>query len=154
MGTVPELRKLIDKGISKGLNNFVNEYKTKLEEDAEKSEDKYYSDYSSWYDSWRHYDIKNMHEIEGIADARDALILARFSADNMEGGHGIWKPLSDYASDPKIVFQWGFETGNHGFNVTRTPVRTYWEQYFKVRKQSAKISALTHVISGLKSVGL
>ena len=154
MGTIPELRKLIDKGISKGLSNFVKDYETKLKQDAEKSEDKYYRDYSSWYDSYRRYDIKNMDKIESISDSRDALIVAEFSADNMEGGHGVWRPLSDYAADPETVFEWGFETGNHGFYVTKTPVRFYWEQYFRARKQHAKPQALKHVIAGLKSVGL
>lgn len=151
MGTVPELRKLIDKGISKGLNDFVKDYETILKQDAEKSEDKYYRDYSSWYDPYRRYDIKNMDKIEGISDSRDALIVAEFSADNMQGGHGMWKPL---LNDPEIVFGWGFETGNHGFYVTKTPVRFYWEQYFRARKQHAKSQALKYVILGLKSVGL
>lgn len=49
----------------------------------------------------------------------------------MSGGHGIWEPLE---GDPEIVFSWGFETGNHGFRKTITPIRNYWEQYFRVRK--------------------
>ena len=60
MGTIPQLRKLIDQGITIGLQQFVNDYKSKMERDAQQSEEKYYNDYSSWADSYRLYDLKNI----------------------------------------------------------------------------------------------
>ena len=53
MGTIPQLRKLIDQGITIGLQQFVNDYKPKMERDAQQSEEKYYNDYSSWADGYR-----------------------------------------------------------------------------------------------------
>ena len=61
MGTIPQLRKLIDQGITIGLQQFVNDYKPKMERDAQQSEEKYYNDYSSWADGYRLYDLKNIH---------------------------------------------------------------------------------------------
>lgn len=154
MGTIPQLRKLINQGITIGLQQFVNDYKPKMERDAQQSEDKYYKDYSSWADGYRLYDLKNIHTITGFAYSRSAELRARFDSSNMSGGHGIWTPLSNYVADPETVFSWGFETGNHGFHVTKTPIRTYWEQYFRARKAQAKGQATKFVISGLHSVGL
>lgn len=66
MGTIPQLRALINEGITIGLQQFVNEYKPKMEQDAQKSEEKYYNDYSSWADGYRHFDLKNIHTITGL----------------------------------------------------------------------------------------
>lgn len=154
MGTIPQLRALINEGITIGLQQFVNEYKPKMEQDAQKSEEKYYNDYSSWADGYRHFDLKNIHTITGFAFSRSAELRARFDSSKMAGGHGIWRPLSDYTADPETVFSWGFETGNHGWYVGKTPIRTYWEQYFRARKTQAKGQAIKFVISGLHSVGL
>ena len=151
MGTIPQLRKLIDQGITIGLQQFVNDYKPKMERDAQQSEEKYYNDYSSWADSYRLYDLKNIHTITGFAYSRSAELRARFDSSHMSGGHGIWEPLE---GDPEIVFSWGFETGNHGFKKELTPIRIYWEQYFRARKMHAKGQATKFVISGLHSVGL
>ena len=86
-----------------------------------------------------------------VAYSRSAELRARFDSSHMSGGHGIWEPLE---ADPEIVFSWGFETGNHGFRKTITPIRNYWEQYFRARKMHAKGQATKFVISGLHSVGL
>ena len=154
MGTIPELRKLINQGITIGLQQFVDDYKPKLEKDAKKSEEKYYSSYSSWADGYRHMDLLNIHTITGFAYSRSAEFRARFDSGNMGGGHGIWAPFSNYADDPGQIFSWGFESGNHGWYVGGTPIRTYWEQYFRARKTQAKGQATKFVISGLHSVGL
>lgn len=78
MGTIPQLRKLIDQGITIGLQQFVNDYKPKMERDAQQSEEKYYNDYSSWADGYRLYDLKNIHTITGFAYSRSAELRARF----------------------------------------------------------------------------
>ena len=75
MGTIPQLRKLIDQGITIGLQQFVNDYKPKMERDAQQSEEKYYNDYSSWADGYRLYDLKNIHTITGFAYSRSAELL-------------------------------------------------------------------------------
>lgn len=154
MGTVSQLRRKIDNGIHIGLREFVNDYKTKLEQDAQKSEDKYYNSYSSWADGYRLYDLKNIHTIKGTVYARAARLKVKFDSSGMSGGHGIWTPLSNYTADPETVFSWGFETGNHGWFVRKTPIRTYWEQYFRARKMHAKEQSKKSVINGLHSVGL
>lgn len=154
MGTVSQLREKINEGIEIGLQQFVNDYKSKMEQDAQKSEDKYYNDYSSWADGYRHMDLQNIHTITGTATGKSAELKAQFDSSKMSGGHGIWKPLSDYTADPETVFSWGFETGNHGWYVIKTPIRTYWEQYFRARKIQAKGQATKYVINGLHSVGL
>lgn len=89
MGTIPQLRKLIDQGITIGLQQFVNDYKPKMERDAQQSEEKYYNDYSSWADGYRLYDLKNIHTITGFAYSRSAELRARFDSSHMSGGHGI-----------------------------------------------------------------
>lgn len=154
MGTIPQLRRKINKGISTGLKQFVNDYKTKLKQDAQNSIDKYYNSYSSWADKYRLYDLKNIYTITETVYARTARLKVKFDSSKMSGGHGIWTPLSYYTADPETVFSWGFETGNHGWYVRKTPIRTYWEQYFRARKMHAKEQAKKSVINGLHSVGL
>ena len=58
----------------------------------------------------------------------------------MSGGHGIWEPLE---GDPEIVFSWGFETGNHGFRKTITPIRNIFvlEKCMPKGKQQNSLSA-------------
>lgn len=150
MGTIAELRAKINQGISLGLQKFSDKYKTDMEKYALKAESQYYNDYSSWYDSYRRYDIKNMHEVTSEVSNRNCTVKTNFSASHMHGGHGF----SALHTDPEQVFTWGFETGNHGWYVGGTPVRTYWEVYYNNLKSRAKPWAVRFITQGLKSVGL
>ena len=150
MGTIPQLKQLINNGIEVGLDKFVAKYENDMTKYADKAEDQYYSDYSSWYDPYRRYDIKNMDRVSSLVFSRGCSVKIEFSQDNMNGGHGF-APLHN---DPGQVFTWGFETGNHGWYVSGIPVRTYWEIYFKSLESRAKSWATKYVISGLHSVGL
>lgn len=154
MGTVSELRDLIDQGIGIGLKKFTDKYARDMEKYAYKAEQDYYDSYSSWYDPFRHYDLMNIHEISSYISTRGCQIKIRFSSDNMVGGHGIWRPLSDYAPDPEQVFEWGFETGHHGWYVQQTSIREYWEIYHKNLQNRAQLWANRYVKKGLQSVGL
>ena len=154
MGTIAELREKIDQGIEVGLDKFVNKYKQDMEKYALKAEEKYYDDYSSWYDPFRRYDIKNMHKVTAYSLGHGCQVKIDFSPSHMKGGHGMWRPLSEYAPDPGQVFEWGFETGNHGWNVPGTPVRTYWEVYYRTLQNRTKSWANRFVVQGLRSVGL
>lgn len=150
MGTIAELRNKIDEGISIGLEKFTTKFEREMNEKATKAEEHYYADYSSWYDPYRRFDIMNMHNTESVSDNRIAIINIEFSPSFMKGGHGF-APLHN---DPGQVFEWGFETGNHGWYVPGTPVRIYWQQYFKILDKRAKHWAIRYVTQGLKSVGL
>lgn len=154
MGTISELRSKIDAGISKGLEQFVKKYEKDVEKYAYKAEEQYYHDYSSWYDPYRHYDLMYMHKITSSTSARHCQIKINFSSEHMNGGHGLWAPLSNYAEDPGQVFEWGFETGNHGWYVKGTPIRKYWEVYFKNLETRAPSWANKYISRGLHSVGL
>lgn len=96
MGTIPQLRKLIDQGITIGLQQFVNDYKPKMERDAQQSEEKYYNDYSSWADGYRLYDLKNIHTIQAlliveVQSLEHDLIQAICLEDMAYGNH--WKVI-------------------------------------------------------------
>lgn len=150
MGTISELRDKINEGITIGLDKFVNKFEREMTEKALKAEEHYYADYSSWYDPYRRFDVKNMHKVSSLVFGRGCEVKTEFSPSNMNGGHGF-DLLHD---DPGQVFTWGFETGGHGWYVTRTPVRKYWEQYYKVLESRAKPWAIRFVGQGFKSVGL
>lgn len=150
MGTIEALMAKIDTGITIGLDKFVQKYEKDMKKYALKAEENYYNDYSSWYDPYRRFDIKNMDNVTSIVFGRGCSVKAEFSPSFMHGGHGF-APLYD---DPGLIYTWGFETGNHGWYVSGTPVRTYWEQYFNALKSRTKSWATRFVIQGLKSVGL
>lgn len=150
MGTIEDLRKMIDQGIENGLEKFTQKYERDMTKYALQAEEKYYSDYSSWYDPYRRYDIKNMHRVSSYIYGHGCQLKIEFSPKNMNGGHGF-APLHN---DPGQVFEWGFETGMHGWYVQRTPVRTYWEVYYKALNNRAHSWASKYVIKGFKSVGL
>lgn len=154
MGTISDLKDLIDQGIGIGLKKFAEKCERDMDKYAYKAEQDYYDSYSSWYDPFRHYDLMNIHEISYYVSTRGCQLKIRFSSDNMVGGHGVWQHFSNYADDPEQIFTWGFETGHHGWNVQLTSIRDYWKVYYKLLQNRMPLWADKYVKRGLQSVGL